>query len=226
MNLLAFDTALGACSAVAWRGDSVRARRSQRRARGHAEVLMPMIEAVMAKGGLDFATLDHLAVTVGPGTFTGIRIGLAAARGLGLAAQCPVLGLTTLETVAASARGAVRAGEAIVVAIDARRGEVYAQAFDAELVALGDARASAPEAAAARAPNGSGLVIGSGADMLWDAIAAHRPHYRRAPAAGHLPDAADLAWLAARRIARGGIDRAGPPRPLYLRAPGARAQGG
>ena len=226
MNLLAFDTALGACSVVVWRGDSVRARRSERLARGHAEVLMPMIEAVMAEVGLDFAGLDHLAVTVGPGTFTGIRIGLAAARGLGLAARCPVLGLTTLETVAAGAREAVRAGETIMVALDARRGEVYAQAFDTELVALDAAQALAPAAAAARAPDGPGLVIGSGADLVWDALAAHRPRYRRAQVAGHLPAAADLAWLAARRIARGGLVGAVRPRPLYLRAPGARALGG
>ena len=215
MNLLAFECALGACSAVVWRGDSVRARRAERRPRGHAEALMPMIEAVMAESGLDFAGLDHLAVTVGPGTFTGIRIGLAAARGLGLAAGLPVLGLTTLETVAAGARAAVRAGEVIVVALDARRGEVYAQAFDGALRALDEAGAFPPAAAAARAP--PGVVVGSGADLVWGPLAARGSGYRRVPALDSLPDAADLAWLAARRIAEGGPARGVPPRPLYLR---------
>jgi tRNA threonylcarbamoyl adenosine modification protein YeaZ len=157
MNLLAFDSALGACSVVVWCGDSVAARRAERRARGHAEALMPMIEAAMVESGLAFAGLDHLAVTVGPGTFTGIRIGLAAARGLGLATGLGVLGVTTLETVAAGARETVRDGEAIVVALDARRGEVYTQTFDPELRALDAAAACAPAVAAA--PNWCGTRL-------------------------------------------------------------------
>lgn len=226
MNLLAFDTALAACSAVVWRGGEVRARRSERRARGHAEALMPMIEAVMAESGLGFAALDCLVVTRGPGTFTGVRIGLAAARGLGLAAGIPVLGLTTLEAVAAGAREAVRDDESLVVALDARRGEVYAQAFDAALGALGEPGAFAPEAAAARAPPGPGLVLGSGADLVAGPLAALRPGYRRVPALDPLPDAAAAAWLGARRIAEVGPPRGAPPGPLYLRSPGAHAASG
>ena len=226
MNLLAFDTALGACSAVVWRSGAVRARRSERRARGHAEALMPMIEAVMAESGLDFAALDCLAVTRGPGTFTGVRIGLAAARGLGLAARVPVLGLTTLEAVAAGACGSVGESERLLIALDARRGEVYAQTFDAEVRALDEPGAYTPEAAAARAPPGPGLVLGSGADLVAPALAALRPGYRQLPALDPLPDAAEVAWLAARRVATAGAPRGAPPGPLYLRAPGARAPGG
>ncbi len=226
MNLLAFDTALGACSTVVWQEGSVRARRSQQRKRGHAEALMPMIEAVMAECALDFAALDRIAVTVGPGTFTGIRIGLAAARGLGLAVGVPVLGLTTLESVAAGARAEVREDESLLVALDARRGEVYCQAFDAKLRALGEPGAFAPAAAAARAPRGRLLVLGSGADLLRGPLAALGPGYRQVPALNPLPDAADVAWLAARRIAEAGPLRDDPPGALYLRSPGARAASG
>ncbi len=186
---------------------------------------MPMIEAVMAESGLDFADLDHIAVTVGPGTFTGVRIGLAAARGLGLAAGLPVIGLTTLETVAAGARAAVHHGEALLVALDARRGEVYCQAFDTDLRALDEAGAFTA-AAAARAAPGRGLVVGTGADLVSGPLAALGSRYRRAPDLNPQPDATDVAWLAARRIAAAGPAHGGPPGPFYLRSPGARVAAG
>ncbi|MCH7931874.1 MAG: tRNA (adenosine(37)-N6)-threonylcarbamoyltransferase complex dimerization subunit type 1 TsaB, partial [Proteobacteria bacterium] len=94
MNVLALDTATAACSVALWSDGTVLAQRFATMARGHAEALMPMVEAVMAEAGLAFADLDLVATTVGPGTFTGLRVGLAAARGLALAGGLPIVGVT------------------------------------------------------------------------------------------------------------------------------------
>jgi tRNA threonylcarbamoyladenosine biosynthesis protein TsaB len=101
--VLAFDTSAGACSAAVLGGDgTVLARRCEALERGHAERLLPMLRDVLAEAGVEIADLALLAVTIGPGTFTGIRIGLAAARGLALASGLPLVGVTSLEAVAAS----------------------------------------------------------------------------------------------------------------------------
>jgi tRNA threonylcarbamoyladenosine biosynthesis protein TsaB len=95
MRVLAIDTALGACSAALLdtKRAAVTAHESLAMQRGHAEVLMPLVKRVMEHAGLAFADLDRIAVTTGPGSFTGLRVGIAAARGLGLAAAKPVVGL-------------------------------------------------------------------------------------------------------------------------------------
>src|SRR6266705_7028939 len=102
MLVLAIDTALDACAAGVLDTDAGKliARESQAMKRGHAEALMPLIARVMKESGLPFAALDRIAVTVGPGSFTGLRVGVAAARGIGLAAGKPVVGLTTLAAMA------------------------------------------------------------------------------------------------------------------------------
>ena len=103
MLILAIDTALEACAVAVLDAetDALRAQESQAMARGHAEALMPMIERVMQAATLPFTALDRIAVTVGPGSFTGLRVGISAARGLGLAADKPVVGVTTLSAYAA-----------------------------------------------------------------------------------------------------------------------------
>ena len=99
MRLLALDTATAACSVALWRDGAVLARRFEAMLRGQSEALMPMVGAVLAEAGCGFKDLDAIAVTVGPGAFTGLRIGLAAARGMALAAELPLIGVTTLEAV-------------------------------------------------------------------------------------------------------------------------------
>ena len=113
MRLLALDTATSACSAALWQDGTVLARHLQPMARGQSEALLPMVAAVMAEAGLAFADLDLLAVTVGPGTFTGIRIGLAAARGLALATGLPLAGIATTEAVAGGHSVARASGSAL-----------------------------------------------------------------------------------------------------------------
>ncbi len=208
MIVLALDTATYACSAALWRDGAILARRLAPMARGQSEALLPMVAAVMAEAGLGFGGLDLLAVTVGPGTFTGIRIGLAAARGLALASGLPLAGITTPEAVAAAIPAAERAGRTVVVAIESKREDLWAQAFTADLAPLGPPAALSPAAAAALAP-GDVVVAGDAADR----VLALRPDALAATAPGW-PDAAGVAELAARHWAAG---TALPPEPLYLR---------
>jgi len=225
VRILAFDTVLDACSAAVWDGTVVAAAREMRRA-GHAEALVPMIEHVMAEAGCSYADLDVVAVTRGPGSFTGLRVGLAAARAIALAAARPALGLTALEVVAAATRGHVRPGEPILVSLDARRGAIYAQAFVLEgedVRATSEARRIEPDEAAGLLPRrgavGGGVVVGDAAALVAAAFVDGGFTVGPSPA---LPDAAVLAALAATRIGRLGMPNGEPPTPLYLRPPGAR----
>src|ERR1700733_8151321 len=122
MKILAVDTALGACSAALLEGETVLAHRFVAMERGHAEALAPMVEEIMAGHG--FASLDRLAVTTGPGTFTGHRVGLAFMRGLKVALHLPLAGVTTLSAMAEQAKAQCGTTRAIALH-DARRDEVY-----------------------------------------------------------------------------------------------------
>lgn len=213
MNLLAIDTALEACSVGVAAGGATPVLRSEIIGRGHAERLFAMIEGAMAEAGLTPAALDRIAVTVGPGSFTGIRVGIAAARGLALVIGCPVIGIGTLEAIAEAARQ--RAGRVPVLAVlDAKRDEVYAQAFDAGGAALSEPMASA--AADAAALHRAGMVLaGPGAGL----VAACLP----APAdVVMVPPTPEIGTVL--RLGGTATAPAQPPRPLYLRAPDAKPQ--
>ena len=214
MNVLGFDTTTDACSAAVWCGDGLAARRFETLRRGHVERLVPMVTDVMAEAGLDFDALDLIAVTIGPGTFTGIRIGLAAARGFGLAASVPVAGLTSLEVLAASARRFGDNDRGVIAAIDARRGQIYRQVFDAAMVPL---EAPCVVAQAADLPwPGQWQALGSGAFVYADNADVEVRED------GRLPDASVLVELAKGRFST--PDATMPtryPAPLYLRAPDA-----
>lgn len=215
---------MSGCSAALLRGGAVAAARSLPMRHGHAEALIPMVQAVLAEARAAFAGLDAVAVTVGPGSFTGVRVGLAAVRGLALAHDLPVVGLTTLEVVAfgVPCDAAVAADDpvTIVAAIETRRDDVYVQCFTAGLYPL-----SAPAALAlgdidALAPAGPLVVVGDAAGRTADALRGRRGDIRRfdAPAA----DAVLLVRLARERIARDGLpDRADLPGPLYVHPPRA-----
>src|SRR6516164_10556034 len=128
MLILAIDTALDACAAAVLDTGTGRmiAQESEPMKRGHAEALMPLIARIMKQSGLPFAALDRVAVTTGPGSFTGLRVGLSAARGIALAANRPVVGLTTLSAYAAPVVGE-DVENPVVSAIDARHDQVYFQ---------------------------------------------------------------------------------------------------
>ena len=218
MKVLALDTTLGACSVALCDAGRVLAHARETMTRGHAERIIPMTQEVMAAAGLGFGALDLIAVTVGPGSFTGVRVGLSAARGLGLAAGLRVAGFTTQEALAGGVDDQSLKGRALAVALDARRGQIYLQTF-----AAGGAVLSQPliaERAGCRLPAGAWLAVGSGAD----AFAGH--HDVLVDATPRLPDALDVARLANLRYGVEGEPLPlTPPAPLYLRAADAKRPG-
>lgn len=215
MRVLVLDTALGAATAavVAVDGSARPVVRSETMARGHAEALMPLVRDVLREAG-GLGAVDRIAVTVGPGSFTGLRVGLASARALGLAAGIPVVGVSTLRALAAPALEA--ATEPVAAAIDARHGRVFFQAFGPDGAPLAVASLLAAEDAARALGDGPAQVAGSGADAV---IAAGEGRLRKADGPHHAPDPIRLARLGAACDP----DEA-PPRPLYLKAADAHPQ--
>ena len=207
MIVLAIDTCLFACSVAVVDGERVLARRVEPMSRGHQERLAPLVQEAMAEAGLGFDRLERIGVTVGPGSFTGLRVGLAFAKGLASALAIPAVGIGSLEALADTETGSV------VAVLDAKRGQVYLQAFsDGAPVSAPDALPI--ETAAARvAEFAPDTLIGTGAALL----AGVRPGVRVIEA--DVTDPVAVARLAALRSPV-------PPRPLYLRAPDAKLPGG
>nr|WP_209767752.1 tRNA (adenosine(37)-N6)-threonylcarbamoyltransferase complex dimerization subunit type 1 TsaB [Azospirillum rugosum] len=220
MRVLGLDTATSGCSAAVWDdtfgdGGRVTARRAEPMARGQAEALVPMAEAALAEAGIGFDGLDRIAVTVGPGAFTGLRIALAAARGFALAAGLPVVGITTFDAVAHGLPEEERQGRAVLVAVDSRRAEPFLQLFTPSLEPLGEPAmpdpAAVPAWLAGLLPDGPLLVAGDGAGLLRPLLEG-RPDTAFAAGPG-TPDAAVVAALGAARAV--GL----PVQPFYLRPP-------
>ena len=134
MRILALDAATTACSVALWDGTRIAAKRFQAMNRGQSEALLPMVAQVLAESGIPKP--DLIAVTVGPGAFTGLRIGLAAARGLGLAGAVPGAGISPTLALAASVPAERRRGHRIVVVLDTKREDRWVQVFDEDLNAL------------------------------------------------------------------------------------------
>ena len=221
-TLLAFDAAGRGCSAAVWRDGAVLASDRARMARGQAERLVPMIESVLNAAGVAHAALDAIAVTTGPGAFTGVRIGLATARGYALALGIPAIGIDNLTAIAAGTPAQARAGRTLLVLIDAKRADVYAQAFRPDLTPASAPMAVTPEALDAALPpgplllagDGDGAVAGSGGAEAALRATGREVAWADAPA---LADPEVLAHLAAHKPMPAAD--APPPRPLYLRPP-------
>jgi tRNA threonylcarbamoyl adenosine modification protein YeaZ len=220
MRVLAIDTALEACSAAVFDSDAatIVADETVPMARGHAEALMPLVARVMEKAGLDFDAIDRIAVTIGPGSFTGMRVGIAAARGLGLAAGKPVVGLSTLAAYAAPLIAA-DASLPVAAVIDARHDHVYCQVVGPGGRTLVTARV-VPVAEAVRLAAGADAarIVGTAADIL----AAAWPAGVSPPSAVVARAAPDIEWVA--RLGAAAAEDTSPPKPLYLRAPDAQPQ--
>lgn len=225
MRILGFDTATSACSAAVWEDGRIAARRFEPMSRGQSERLMPMVREVLSEAGADFPDLDLLAVTTGPGAFTGLRIGLAAARGMALAGDLACFGVTTLDAVAAGVSETERQKANVLVVLDSKRAEVYAQAFRSDLRPLSEVQALMPADLAALTANGEGdadrvLVAGDGAGQVIQALKDKGIEAVLSTAPG-VPDAATVAAIAAERWSSD--QPAEPLRPLYLRPPDAKA---
>ena len=219
MRVLAIDTALEACSAAVLDTDraAIAAHESLAMLRGHAEALMPMIARVLNRAGLEFAALDRIAVTTGPGSFTGLRVGIAAARGIALAAGKPAVGLSTLAAYAAPL---IAADDTlpVVSAIDARHDHVYLQVFGPGGRTIVAPRLAPLREALRVAATGAPRLIGTAAAML----AAAWPAGERAPSLVDARRAPDIDWVA--RLGAAAEETGVPPKPLYLRAPDAQPQ--
>lgn len=214
MKILALDTALGACAACVYDSGTsdVLVTETLAMQRGHAEALPALLARIRRQMPLGFESLEQVAVTVGPGSFTGIRVGIAAARALGLALGVPVVGVSTLSAFAAPLLGD-EARSAVVAAIDARHGQIYVMMISAGGAMQVTPRLLKIEQAALQLASGSLRICGSGAALL---TAAARQRGLSCEITGAL-DAPDIAYVA-RLGALADSDHA-PPDPLYLKSP-------
>ena len=219
MRVLAIDTALEACSAAVLdteRG-GILASESIPMLRGHAEALLPLVSRVMTESGMEFTALDRVAVTVGPGSFTGLRVGVSAARGIAVAAGKPAVGLTTLAALAAPYI-AVDDVTPLVAAIDARNDQVYMQMFGAAGRSLIQPRVASLREAVRDAANARARLVGSAAAMM----AAAWPAGVQQPPVVDAARAPIIDWVA--HLGAAAAQALSLPKPLYLRAPDAQPQ--
>jgi tRNA threonylcarbamoyladenosine biosynthesis protein TsaB len=222
VKILAVDTALGACSVALVKDGLVLRQDWREMARGHAEALAPMVEALMRRAQAGFAEIDRLAVTTGPGTFAGQRVGLAFMRALALALKRPLIGITTLDAMAEAALVTHPEASLAIAAADARRGEIYLGArnrsracLDPVLVPLSAASEHiVPLLADQERPL---AVAGMAAEALSPLLIA--AGLKAIDSGVRQPDAIYVAMLGASAPA------GPPPRPLYLRPPDARLPG-
>ena len=216
MLILAIDTALDACAAAVLDTSvgALVAQASLPMKRGHAEALMPLIARTMQSARLSFMALDRIAVTTGPGSFTGLRVGISAARGLALATGKPVVGLTTLSAYAAPVVSRNKSAP-IISAIDARHDHVYFQIIADGSPLVSPEVASIDEAIAA-SRFGAPYLVGNAAKILADRWPKDAP----APLAIDPQAAPDIAWVA--RLGAAADPDTAPARPFYLRAPDAK----
>lgn len=212
MTLLAIDTALENCS-VGLEAGGVVFLRAETIGKGHAELLLPAIAALLAEAEIAAGSITRIAVSVGPGSFTGLRVGISAARGLALVNHIPVVGVTTLDSHAALAarqRPADRA-QPILALLPARGDELYGQLFSAGLEPIGPAVLGSIEHFAERASATDADLCGAGAARLG-----------RPDRVVHALSAPDIGTLLARGAALDPADH--PPKPLYIKPPDAQPQ--
>ena len=217
MLILAIDTALDACAAgvLDTGAGKLIASETQPMKRGHAEALMPLIGRVMNQAAIAFTALDRIAVTTGPGSFTGLRVGLSAARGIALAADKPVVGVTTLTAYAAPVVS-TNSTPPVIAAIDARHDQLYFQVVSGDGGALLSPRVAPIAEALAASRFGAPHLVGNAAAILADRWPAHAvPPFKVDSQIA--PDIAWVGWLGAAVS-----PNTAPARPFYLRQPDAK----
>jgi tRNA threonylcarbamoyladenosine biosynthesis protein TsaB len=216
--ILAIDTAGSACSAAVAVGDTILSAERLESRHGQAEALMPMVDAAMRKAGLSPAALDLVAATVGPGSFTGIRVGLAAARGIALATGAQLVGVSSFEAVAAGL-GAPDCGDVplLLVALESRREDLYVQLFDSSCNPVGQPASIMPAALgeAVKVAVGAAplLIAGDAAQRAALALSKRADTFVAEDSA---PDAVGVWRAGLRRWRSEAVDM---PRPVYLRPP-------
>lgn len=243
MKVLALDTASDRLGVGLVAGSRVLAEATYTMGRRHGELVAVVIEETLSRVGLSIGELDGLAVSLGPGSFTGVRIGLAAAKTLSFASGVPLVGIGSLELLAASAAArftavpcavpAAGSGATICALLDARRGDAYAAAFRVpgsdgrwgeQVLApsVGPLAAWLAEAATLPGPH---WVTGDGTRSLWAAVQAGLPGARQVDPLYEYPRPAVLAWLGQQRLAAGEQDDPATLVPQYLRRPAVQEKG-
>lgn len=212
MTLLAIDTALENCSVGLATGGALFLR-VETIGKGHAERLMPEIEALLAEAGVAASAVTRIVVSVGPGSFTGLRVGISAARGLALVHRIPVVGITTLHAHAALAARERPAGreQPILALLPARGDELYGQLFSAALEPIGEAALDSIEHFSAVAMEADADLAGAGAARL-----------ERTDRVIHDRSAPDIGTLLSLGAVLDPADH--PPKPLYIKPPDAKPQ--
>jgi tRNA threonylcarbamoyladenosine biosynthesis protein TsaB len=210
MRILAFDCAGARCAAALLADGKLKAARRVVTERGQAQLLIPLLSDLVQEAGLAFADIDRFAVTTGPGSFTGIRVALAAAHGLTLGTGKPIVGVTVFEAIAAAAPSVT---SRLLVAIDSRRAELFVQLFDPKGEPLAEPAMLRPEAVAEWTGPGELTLRGDAARL----VAPHLAGMIENPPESWTAevDPAIVAQLAEDRPV------GPPPAPFYLRAPDA-----
>ena len=220
LRILALDSATSGCSVSICCGDDVLVHDGREMSRGQAEILLPMAIEALHQAGLTPQDLDAVAITRGPGAFTGLRIGLAAARGFALALGIPCIGVTTLEALAHGVGAAQRHGRIVLAAVESKREDLYVQTFDDALTPLsGPMAADGPGLAALVPTTCPILVVGDGGLRAIEMLHKEGIFAQRSTAQT-LPDTRIVAALAGARF--DAHADAPPPAPLYLRPPDAK----
>ena len=225
MKLLAIDTAGNACSAALWHDGKIVSSRFLEMTRGQAEAVMPMIMCVMGEGRMEFSALDAIAVTIGPGSFTGLRTGLAAARGLALSRSLPLVGVTTTEAIALAGSHQLpghRCDRPVTVLLNSRRNDLYVQHFASNLSPLGVPFAALPEDIVMNCPGGGVIFAGDALDQIKDIVAGSRALTNITFVPVVAPDAVFVASVAADKWSNCSVKESlFPQKLLYSRAPEA-----
>jgi tRNA threonylcarbamoyl adenosine modification protein YeaZ len=217
MKLLAIDCAADLCAACVYDADADAelGREVRDLGKGHAEHLMAVIETALEASGAGYQDLNAVAVSIGPGSFTGLRVGVSTARGLALALKIPAIGVTTLEALAAEGAHAFP-GRAVLAALDAGREEIHAALYDRALVeTYGPSVATLAEAVTV-AINADAILVGTAAPLIAQSAG-------RVFDTGPVAATADIATYARLAAAKGPGEK---PKPLYLRGADAKPQAG
>lgn len=214
-TILACDTANGSCSVALIKDNAIIAFKEELQASKQAEQLLPLTEAALKESGLSYSDLDALATTIGPGSFTGVRIGLSAMQGIRLVTKLPLLGITTLQAVAAQELATNTDNHPICVILDARRGQLFTQNFASDLTPLSEASLISYKALAEHLPEKPFILAGTGVPLI-----ANIEHIK-ANGTG-IAHAKDAAIVAAKQFSSGSYSDA--TTPLYIRKPDAKKQ--
>jgi tRNA threonylcarbamoyl adenosine modification protein YeaZ len=219
MRVLAIDTALAACSAAILdtANGGIVVSESLPMTRGHAEALIPLLARIAAEARMAFRDFDRIVVTTGPGSFTGLRVGIAAARGIALSIGKPAVGVSTLSVYAAPYL-ADDENVPVVVAIDARHQHVFLEAFGPGGRTVVAPRLAPLREAARAAGDAPARIVGSAAQAVADALTATDA----TPILIDQRGAPDIGWVA--RMGAALPEGQSPPKPQYLRAPDAQPQ--